>query len=51
MENIQTIEQQIIAEYGVVKGWVATHSWTAMTTALTVGFAIGKFWEWLRVTF
>lgn len=40
--NTPTFEQEIVAEYGVVKGWLATHPYISVAIALAVGFLLGK---------
>lgn len=40
--TILTLEQEIIAEYGIVKGWIATHPYISVAIALGVGFLLGK---------
>lgn len=40
--NIQSLEQQIVSEYGAVKGWIATHPYIATLGALFIGFLIGR---------
>lgn len=40
--EINDIEARIVAEYGVIKGWIATHVYLSLLIALGVGWAIGK---------
>jgi hypothetical protein len=40
--NIQTIEEQIVAEYGKVKGWVATHAYLSIGIACGVSWGLGR---------
>lgn len=42
MTTIQSLEDQIKAEYGFVKGWIATHVYWSALIAVAVGFVAGK---------
>lgn len=42
MTSLQTIEQQLIAEYGLVKGWIAGHVYASLAIAGALGFLAGK---------
>lgn len=42
MPTLATLEQQIIADYGKIKGWIATHAYLSTLIALGAGFALGK---------
>lgn len=39
--SIATLEQQIVAEYGAVKGWIATHVYTSVLLAFGAGCVVG----------
>lgn len=41
--TIQTLEEQIVAEYGMVRGWIAVHPLLAMVAALSLGWLAGYF--------
>lgn len=40
--SIQSLEEQIVAEYGAVKGWIAVHVYPSVFAALFIGFLIGR---------
>ena len=40
MGKLQTIEQQIMAEYGLVRGLIATNPITSVLVSLAVGAAL-----------
>ena len=41
MTTLTTVEQQLIAEYGVVRGWIATHVYSSVFLALAAGWLVG----------
>ncbi len=43
MTTLSTVEKQLVAEYGVVRGWIATHVYSSMFLALTAGWLAGHF--------
>lgn len=47
MPSIKSIEEQIMSEYGLVKGLIATHPYISVVVALAVGAA--GMWVKLRL--
>ena len=43
MTTLSTVEQQLVAEYGVIKGWIATYIYTSVFLALVAGGLVGHF--------
>lgn len=43
MGKLVSLEQKIVAEYGIIKGWIATNAYAAVGIALAVGVTIGHF--------
>lgn len=39
--SLQSLEQQIVAEYGIVKGWIATHVYSSVIIAFALGAVFG----------
>ncbi len=42
MTTISGIEEQLKAEYGAFKGWIAAHVYLSVGIALVVGIVIGR---------
>ena len=42
MSTLQTIEEQIVSEYGKVKGWVMTHVYLSIGIACLASWVIGR---------
>jgi hypothetical protein len=46
---VQSALQTIVADYGVVEATIAKFPKVSVSTALAIGFFVGKFWEWLAL--
>lgn len=45
VENLQTIEQQIVTEYGKVIGWVKNNAVMSLSIGMPTSFMLGKWYE------